>query len=299
MDEFNSHLGVITRNTHFRARWKRDLTSHISRTEIELRTVVREERLMTTAFFLGQNIGLSLELGMRSNGTRLRENLTTLNFFLLRSTKKRTNVVSSTTLIKELAEHFNTSTRRLLRRLNTNDFDFITSVHNALFHTTSHNRATTSDREHIFNRHKERLVSVTLRLRNELINSSHQLKNLSSRCRITLKGLQSRNLDNRNIVTRELIFIKKLTNLKLHKIKKFLIIDHVDLIQSNNQRRHTNLTSKQHMLTSLRHRTISSRHNQNRAVNLSSTSDHVLDVISMSRHINMRVMTIRSLILNM
>ncbi|CAB4918013.1 unannotated protein [freshwater metagenome] len=53
------------------------------------------------------------------------------------------------------------------------------------------------------------------------------------------------------------------------------------------------------MLTSLRHRTISSRNNKNRTVNLSGTSNHVLDVISMAWHINMRVMTIRSLILNM
>ncbi|CAB4918035.1 unannotated protein [freshwater metagenome] len=190
MDEFNSHLGVITRDTHFRARRKRDLTSHIGRTEIELRTVVREERLMTAAFFLGQNIGLSFELGMRSDRTRLSEHLTTLNFFLLRSTKKRTNVVSSATLIEKLAEHFNTSTRGLLRRLNTNDFDFITRVHNALLHTTGHNRATTSDREHIFNRHKERLVSVTLRLRNIRINSSHKFKDLRRCRRVTLKSLQ-------------------------------------------------------------------------------------------------------------
>jgi hypothetical protein len=53
------------------------------------------------------------------------------------------------------------------------------------------------------------------------------------------------------------------------------------------------------MLTSLRHRTISSRHHQNRPINLRRTRNHVLHVISMPRHIHMRIMTILRLILHM
>jgi len=53
------------------------------------------------------------------------------------------------------------------------------------------------------------------------------------------------------------------------------------------------------MLTRLRHRTISSTDHQNRTINLRSTRNHVLHIIRMPRHIHMRIMTIRRLILHM
>ena len=53
------------------------------------------------------------------------------------------------------------------------------------------------------------------------------------------------------------------------------------------------------MLTRLRHRPISSRHHQNRAIHLRRTRNHVLDIIRVPRHIHMRIMTILSHILHM
>ncbi len=80
---------------------------------------------------------------------------------------------------------------------------------------------------------------------------------------------------------------------------KLLIIHHVHLVQRHHDRRHPHLTSQQHMLTSLRHRTIRRRHHQNRPIHLRRTRNHVLDVIRMPRHIHMRIMPIRRLILHM
>ncbi len=45
------------------------------------------------------------------------------------------------------------------------------------------------------------------------------------------------------------------------------------------------------MLASLRHGAVSSRANQDRAVHLSSTGDHVLHIVSVTRAINVRVVT--------
>ena len=52
------------------------------------------------------------------------------------------------------------------------------------------------------------------------------------------------------------------------------------------------------MLTGLRHGTVSRRNNQNSAVHLSSTGDHVLDIVSMAGAVNVSVVTFVSLILN-
>ena len=60
-----------------------DYAGNVSSSEIELRTIVIEERSMTSAFFLGQNVHLALELGVRMNGAGLRQNLSALDFISL------------------------------------------------------------------------------------------------------------------------------------------------------------------------------------------------------------------------
>ena len=70
-DELNVHLDVVARHAHFNAFGKGDDAGNVGRTEVELRTVVIEERGMTAAFILGQNVNLTTELGVRMNGARL------------------------------------------------------------------------------------------------------------------------------------------------------------------------------------------------------------------------------------
>ena len=48
----------------------------------------------------------------------------------------------------------------------------------------------------------------------------------------------------------------------------------------------------------LSHRAVSSGNNQDSAVHLSSTGDHVLDIVSMAGAVNVSVVTVISLILN-
>ena len=52
------------------------------------------------------------------------------------------------------------------------------------------------------------------------------------------------------------------------------------------------------MLTGLGHRAVSRGNNQDSAVHLSSTGDHVLNVVSMARAVNVSVVTLLGLILN-
>ena len=61
---------------------------------------------------------------------------------------------------------------------------------------------------------------------------------------------------------------------------------------------HANLTGEQDVLTGLGHGTIGSSNDQDSAVHLSSTGDHVLDIVSMARAVNVGVVTLLGLILN-
>ncbi len=62
--------------------------------------------------------------------------------------------------------------------------------------------------------------------------------------------------------------------------------------------RYTYLTTQQDVLTRLRHRTVSRRYYQNRAVHLCSTGDHVLNIVSVSWAVYVRVVACRSVIFN-
>jgi hypothetical protein len=170
-------------------------------------------------------------------------------------------------------------------------------VHHTLLHLAGHHRPTTRDREHILDRHQERLVQITLRLRDR---THHRAINSMTRLplRITLRRLQRRHPHHRRVITRELVLVQQLPNLELHQIQKLLIIHHVALFNATTMygTPPDEPTTHAHASAASDH---PSPHHQDRPIHLRRTRDHVLDVIRMTRHIHMRVMTIRRLILHM
>ena len=71
-----------------------------------------------------------------------------------------------------------------------------------------------------------------------------------------LKGLECADLDHRDLVAREAVVGQQLTNLKLNKLEKLFVIHHVAFVHCDNDGRHVHLTSKQDVLTGLRHRAV-------------------------------------------
>ena len=223
---------------------------------------------------------------------------TTLNFLFIDTTEKQTNIVTSFTLIKSLAEHFNTCNNRLLILAKTEQLNFVTYLATTCFNTASSNSTTTSDREYVLNRHQERLVNLTCRLLNPVINSIHQLHNAVFPLCNTVQCTESRTNNNRRIF---LISIrsKKVLNVHLYEVDHFFVNFWViALVQENNQTRYVYLTSEQYVLTCLRHRTVSSSNNKDSTVHLSSTSYHVLYIVGVSGTVNVSIMTFTSFILN-
>jgi hypothetical protein len=104
--------------------------------------------------------------------------------------------------------------------------------------------------------------------------------------------------DHRRVVTRKLVLVQELTNLELDKVEEFLIVYHVRLVKGDDDIWNANLASQQHVLTRLRHRTICSGNHQDSTIDLSRTRDHVLDVVGVTRHIDMGVVTLIGLILH-
>ena len=88
---------------------------HVGGAEVELRAVVVEERRVTAALFLLQDVDLGLELLVRRDRARLGQHLAALDVLALDAAEQRADVVARLALVEQLAEHLDAGDDRLLR----------------------------------------------------------------------------------------------------------------------------------------------------------------------------------------
>ena len=178
------------------------------------------------------------------------------------------------------------------------DLDFLADLHLAALDAAGHDRATTRDREHVLDRHQERLVHLALRQRNVGVERLHQLEDGLNATRIALKRLERRDAHDRQVVAREAVALQQLAHFELDQVEQFGIVDRVALVQRHDHERHVDLLGQQHVLARLRHRTVDRADHQNRAVHLGGARDHVLDVVGVPRAVDVRVVPIRRRVLD-
>ena len=215
-------------------------------------------------------------------------NHTSLDFALIDTTEKKTNIITSFTFVKNLTEHFNTGNNRFLILTKTKYLNFITNLNLSGFDTACSNSTTTGNREDILNRHKERFVNFTLGFLNPVVNSIHKFHNLILPLSNTVKCTKSRTTDNRSILF-VVILCEKFTHFHFYEFKHFLIFNKVALVQEHNKTGNVYLTSQKDMLASLRHRTVSCSNHDNCTVHLSSTRYHVLYIVGVTRAVNVSI----------
>merc|ERR1719456_1302106 len=81
-----------------------------------------------------------------------------------------------------------------------------------------------------------------------------------------------------------------------HQLEQLGVVHHVALVQEHDDVRHANLTGQQDVLARLRHRAVSGRAHQDRAVHLRSARDHVLHIVSVARAVNVGVVAVGRLV---
>ncbi|VGO76683.1 hypothetical protein SB00001_00337 [Klebsiella variicola] len=298
MDQGNNHFDVVARHNHLYAFRQFDGASHVSSTEVELRTVAFEERSMTAAFVFGQDVHFRFELGVRLDAARLSQYLTTFDFFTFDTTQQNTNVLTSTAFVQQFAEHFNASTGGLRGFFDTNDFNFFTDFDDTALYTTGNNGTTTGDGEYVFDRQQERLVNRTLWFRDIGIQVASQFDDFRFPLCVAFQRFQSRTTNDRGVVAREIVLRQQFTNFHLNQFQQLFVINHVAFVQEHDDVRNAYLTTQQDVLTSLRHRAVSRSNNQDRAVHLRSTGDHVFNIVGVARAVYVRVVASRGVIFN-
>ncbi len=290
---------VITRHNHFNAFWQLDYTGNVRCVEVELRAVVREEWRVTATFFLAQDINFTLELGVGLDGTWLCQDLATFDLFATNATKQDPNVIASFTQVEGLTEHFKPSNGGLEHFfLQTNDLDFVTNLDRPTVDTARSNGPTAGDGEDVFDRHQEWLVGVTNWGRDVFVDRIHEFFNHLALFWVAFKGLEGGTTKDRNVVTREIVFGQKFTNFHFHKVGQFFVVDKIGLVQEDDQVVNAHLASQQDVFTRLWHRAVSSGNNQDRTIHLSSTGDHVLNVVRVPWRIDVSVVALFGLVFN-
>src|SRR3954468_12531785 len=112
LDQFDLHLDVVAGHDHLGALRQLGDTGHVRGPEVELRAVAVEERRVTAALLLLEDVDLRLELGVRRDRARLAEHLPALDLLTLDSAEEAADVVAGLTLVEDLAEHLDAGDHR-------------------------------------------------------------------------------------------------------------------------------------------------------------------------------------------
>src|SRR6266511_261952 len=191
LDQLDLHVRVVARHDHLLALRELDRAGHVRRAEVELRPVAVEERRVAAALVLRQDVDLGLEVRVRGDGARLGEHLAALDVLALDAAQERARIVARLGIVERLLEHLQPGDDGLLGlRVDPDDLDLVARLDLALLDAARHDGAATRDREHVLDRHQERLVDVPLRLRDVLVDRVHELVDLGHPVAVALERLQ-------------------------------------------------------------------------------------------------------------
>src|SRR5690606_7105359 len=148
-DQLDVQLGVVAGHDHLDTFLQVHDAGHVRGAEVELRTVVGEERRVTAALFFGQGVGLGQEFGLRGDRTRLAQHLAALDVLALGAAQQHADVVARLALVQQLAEHLDARADRLLHRTDADDLDFLADLDDAALDPAGDHGAAARDREHV------------------------------------------------------------------------------------------------------------------------------------------------------
>ena len=116
---------------------------------------------------------------------------------------------------------------------------------------------------------------------------------------LVLKRAECGTLGDRDIVAGEVVFREKLAHFEFDELQEFGIVDHVDLVHEHHERRYADLAGQEDVFARLRHRAVGRRYDQDGAVHLRRTRDHVLHVIGVAGAIDVGVVAVLGLVFDM
>src|SRR6187200_911954 len=292
-DQLDAHLDVVAGHDHLGPVGQPDGAGHVGGAQVELGPVAVVEGRVPAALLLGQDVDLRGELGVGLDRGALGQDLAALDLVALDAPDEAAHVVAGLTLVEQLLEHLDTGHDDLAGRLDADHLDLVADLDDAALDAPGGDGAPALDAEHVLDRHQERLVDRPLGGRDVGVDGIHQGLDRGvcgiSRIVGRLERLQRAAADDRDVVAWELVLAEQLADLELDEVQQLLVVDHVDLVQEDHDVGHLDLAGQEDVLAGLGHRAIGRGHDQDGAVHLGGTGDHVLDVVGVPGAVDMRV----------
>src|SRR5262249_52074965 len=214
-DQFDLDRDVVAWHNHFHAIRQFDSPGDISGPEIKLWPVIGEERSVTSAFFLAQDVNFPLEFLVRRDGAGLGDYLSALDLLLLEAAQEHADVVARACFIEELAEHLDVCGDGLRRWTNADEFDFPHFFKNASLNTTGRDGAAAFNVEHVFDWHEERLINRPIWYRHVIVDRFHEREDLLLRVGIAVERFERAAFNDRDFIARKFVLRQQVAYLHL------------------------------------------------------------------------------------
>src|SRR5260221_7154517 len=290
-NQLHHDLDVVARHHHLGAGRQLQRAGHVGGAEVELRTIAVEERGVAAALFLAQHIDLGFEVGVRGDRAGLGQHLAALDFFALGAAQQDADVVAGLALVEQLAEHFDAGTDGLLRDFQADDLDLFADLDDAALDTTGDDRAATGDGEYVFNGHQEGAVQGALRLGDVVVEGVGQLHDgaFAHVAGVAFHGFQCRAFDDGNVVAGEVVLGQEFADFHFDEFEQFGVVNHVAFVQEHDDIGHADLAGEQDVFAGLGHGAVGGGADQDGAVHLGGTGDHVFDIVGVAGAVDVGV----------
>ena len=120
----------------------------------------------------------------------------------------------------------------------------------------------------------------------------------AQRAFVAFQGELGRAVDDGGGVAGEFVFVEQFAHFHFDEFEQFGVIDHVALVQEHDDVGHADLTRQQDVLAGLGHGAVSGGDDQNGAVHLGGTGDHVLDVVGVAGAVDVGVVAVGRFVLD-
>ena len=182
------------------------------------------------------------------------------------------------------------------------DLDLVADLDGAALDAPGRDGAAALDAEDVLDGHEEGLVDVALGGGDVGVDRVHELGDGRvggvGGVVAGLEGLQGGAAHEGDVVAGEVVLGEQLADLELDELEQLGVVDHVDLVEEDDDVGHLDLAREEDVLARLGHGPVGGGHHEDGAVHLGGPGDHVLDVVGVAGAVDVGVVAGVGLVLD-